>query len=102
VGPHDTPLPEARIPGTDVRVSQHPKSDLGNAKIVNGDRVQGGIGQASEAADDVVNGVQDATMDSDNKKRGLVDKVRDLRVRDLHRNRRRTTVLEAALCFRTI
>lgn len=34
VGPNETPVVEARVPGTDTRVSQHPHDDLGTGAQV--------------------------------------------------------------------
>ncbi|KAF7965517.1 hypothetical protein HWV62_43076, partial [Athelia sp. TMB] len=104
-GPNETPVLEARVPGTDHTVTQHPKDDLGtgatvktaDGQVMSGaqayekgqsaaqeaqargqDLAQDGLNQAQEHADDLQNSSDpDATADA--KKRGLMDKVRGMR-----------------------
>jgi hypothetical protein len=94
-GLHETPVPEARIPGTSTKVSQHPKDDLGtDAKVTNGEgqvitgeqAYRDGANQAQQIVDQGTNDVQNGSADSDGKKQGLIDKVRGLRVRGFSLN----------------
>ncbi|KZP14441.1 hypothetical protein FIBSPDRAFT_912787 [Athelia psychrophila] len=104
-GPNETPVLEARVPGTDHTVSQHPKDALGTGATVKtseGETLSGqeayergqnkagelqaqgqGLaqdaqGQAQDHIDDVQNS-SDPEVASEEKKRGLFDKVRGLR-----------------------
>jgi hypothetical protein len=87
-GPHETPILEARIPGTDVSVAQHPKDDLGtsarfkdaNGQVKSGQQVYAdGSQQVQRLAEQGVNGTQNGVSDTE-KKPGLLDRVRGMKV----------------------
>jgi hypothetical protein len=79
---------EARIPGTDVSVAQHPKDDLGtsarfkdaNGQVKSGQQVYAeGSQQVQRLAEQGVNGTQNGISDTE-KKPGLLDRVRGMKV----------------------
>ncbi|TDL13121.1 hypothetical protein BD410DRAFT_615157, partial [Rickenella mellea] len=101
-GPNETPVLEAKVPGTDTRVTQHPRDDVGyGAKIKTGDgntytgdearqrAVNGGADAAKQAVDttrahgqDVRGNVDAAETDEEKKevaKAGFKDKIMGFR-----------------------
>jgi hypothetical protein len=87
VGPNETPVLEARIPGTDIMISQHPKDDLGTgSKITNaGGQAKSGEeayraarNQASQITNTKSNGQN--SDEADDKRQGFVDKIRSVKV----------------------
>jgi hypothetical protein len=79
---------EARVPGTDISVVQHPKDDLGasaRVKDANGQVKSGqeayaeGSEQVQRLADQGISGTQNGVSDIE-KKPGLMDRVRSLKV----------------------
>jgi hypothetical protein len=55
-GPNETPVLEARVPGTNTRVAQHPKDDLGHeAKVTHSDGTTKSSAQAMQEGVDVAN-----------------------------------------------
>ncbi|KAI0654930.1 hypothetical protein C8Q70DRAFT_924907 [Cubamyces menziesii] len=100
VGPDETPVLEARIPGTDTTVAQHPREELGHGAAVkqgNGEVKSGAdaINEAQQRKDEaveqakrqkedvnnVVGGdpVPDDRADAEAKKSGLMGKLRGMR-----------------------
>lgn len=104
VGPDETPVLEARIPGTDTTVKQHPKEKLGHGATVhqgNGEVKSGaqaineaqqrkdelyeqGYNEASRQKDDTLNAVggdpvPDNGEDAEAKKNGLMGKLRGMK-----------------------
>jgi hypothetical protein len=88
VGPNETPVLEARIPGTDTTVAQHPKDDLGSGarvKDANGE-VKSGEQAYAEGTTEVRRMAQDGAKDAQNglaepdKKQGFMEKVRGMKV----------------------
>jgi hypothetical protein len=87
-GPNETPKLEARIPGTDKSVTQHPREELGTGATVkdsNGQVQSGGQAfaegseQAKRLAQQGVDGVQTGVSDLE-KKPGFMDRVRGIKV----------------------
>ncbi|KZT70697.1 hypothetical protein DAEQUDRAFT_667430 [Daedalea quercina L-15889] len=99
-GPDETPVVEARIPGTDTRVAQHPKAELGqgatikqaNGEVKSGDQAAREAqsktnelkGEAYRQKDDTLNAVggdpvPDDSTDAEVKKNGLMGKIRGVR-----------------------
>ncbi|KAH9925978.1 uncharacterized protein B0H18DRAFT_1085153 [Fomitopsis serialis] len=87
-GPDETPIVEARIPGTDTRVAQHPKAELGQG-ATSGDQAAREANAKKEelkptAEDDTLNTVggdpvPDDSTDAEAKKNGLMGKIRGVR-----------------------
>lgn len=101
-GPNETPVLEARIPGTDATVTQHPKEPLGNGakvKTTNGTVKSGdqamreagaqaeqlkaeGKAKAATERDDMAapaDGIQEGGETTEIKKQSLMDKMRGYR-----------------------
>ena len=87
-GLNETPTLEARIPGTDKSVTQHPNDDLGtgarlkdtNGHVKTGEQAYAeGSEQAKRLAQEGVTGVQNGISDVE-KKPGLMDRVRGMKV----------------------
>ncbi|KAI0634782.1 hypothetical protein C8Q77DRAFT_1053762 [Trametes polyzona] len=100
VGPDETPVLEARIPGTDTTVSQHPREELGHGATVkqgNGEVKSGAqaineaqarkdeaVEKAKRQKEDTVNAVggdpvPNDRADAEAKKSGLMNKIRGMR-----------------------
>ncbi|KAI0336661.1 hypothetical protein GY45DRAFT_1376920 [Cubamyces sp. BRFM 1775] len=100
VGPDETPVLEARIPGTDTTIAQHPREELGHGATVkqgNGEVKSGAeaineaqqrkdeaIERAKRQKEDVNNAVggdpvPDDRADAEAKKSGLMGKIRGMR-----------------------
>ncbi|TFK47462.1 hypothetical protein OE88DRAFT_1636556 [Heliocybe sulcata] len=100
-GPNETPVLEAKVPGMDATIKQHPREELGTGATVNvngeersGDDVyregQGRMQELRERApdeagrqvDDLQNQVNEASEDTEEakaKKQGLVERMRGMR-----------------------
>jgi len=100
-GPNETPILEARVPGTDHTVAQHPRNDLGTGAVVkstNGEVKSGqqlyeeGTSKAQELKAQVqeeaqkhvgevqeqANGIREGD-DQEGRKKGLLEKVKGMR-----------------------
>ncbi|EPQ50351.1 hypothetical protein GLOTRDRAFT_141540 [Gloeophyllum trabeum ATCC 11539] len=101
VGPDETPVLEAKVPGMDATIKQHPRDEPGSGTkvLVNGEEKTGdqaaregrermeelrrqGKGQAERQADEIQKEVNDTPSDTEEakeKKQGLVDRMRGMR-----------------------
>ncbi|KAI0765239.1 hypothetical protein C8Q74DRAFT_1039176 [Fomes fomentarius] len=92
VGSDETPVPEARIPGTETSVAQHPREELGNgANVTKGNgEVKNGASAINEAQlrkdatserakNEISDAVPEDPEDAEAKKSGLMDKLRGVR-----------------------
>lgn len=93
-GAHETPVLQARLPGTDVSVTQHPKDNVGSGTQVtstNGqtttadqvlDRAHDETHRKIDQLEDEADAVQDTTPEGKAKKQSILQRVKVMRVID--------------------